>query len=155
MMSIINEIMSFKIPDKMREMNQEEYGKFFRSSGEENYGLYNEEKHTVISVAYKKRPLLLGRSASAEETLKTTEKKLSKQIPAFEITEYKNETVDGESKGSFYFQYTVQGVKQTGEYVLCCFPKYNCSFEYICREDHKDFAEQKFHEFISSVKFTK
>ena len=155
-MNTIHEIMTFSIPYEMREMTQEEYQTFFKTSNnEEYYGLYNENKHTMMAITYKKRPFLLGKDASNDEILKATEKKIKNQIPTLETYESAQKTVDHVSYPSFSFRYTVQGINQFGEYVLCRFSKYDISLNYICREEFADYGKQKFNEFLLSIQFKK
>ena len=153
MNNTIDAILQFSIPDEMRAMTPEEYAKFFRSAGEEKYGFYNEEKHTILTIVYKKRPVLLGRAASAEAVLRATERRVRKQIQTYKNTGYGSRCVDGVRADTFRFAYTVQNIEQTGEYVLCRFPRYNLCFQLICREEHRDFATQKFEALLASVKF--
>ena len=149
----INETIKYAVPEEMREMTEEEHKKFFPFSDEQAYGLYNEEKHTLIAAIYKKRPFLVGTMGSEEDILKATEKKLQKQIPTLETVGQEGKMIDQMPRKSFKFQYTVQGIKQVGEYVLCHFSKYDCAFEYITREEYAEFAKQKFDAFLKSISF--
>lgn len=146
-------ILDFTIPGGMRTMTTEENARFFPRKDEESYGIRNDDEHTIFVINYKRRPILIGRAATEESVLKLTEKNIRKQIPTYVNTGYGKRMVDGKEILTFSFRFTGPTGTQMAEYGLYRASGYFCVFQCMYAEENRDYAEAKYEEFLSTVKF--
>lgn len=107
----INHTLSATYPDGFHEMNSTELKKFFRSDAS-RCGVYDEDRHVIISV-YWVKPVLLGFMTTTRSVLRGAETLLENRLQQYCMRERLSREVMGYPATGIRFTYTVTNTNIT------------------------------------------
>lgn len=144
---VINQTMTLEIPEGFHVMDSRELEQAFRSGDPNRWGIWNKESHVMVTILWKKYPLLLSMLADLKAVCRKNEQ-MARQGYAghdYQCGGFFSLYVADEPAEGYAFSYKMGDVSQSAETVL--FKKNRMIYSIICggrtenqAADHEWFA---------------
>ena len=152
----INNELNLAYPENFKEMKEEELTKYF-GSAENRWGVYDSDKHIILSVSWSK-PSFFRTLTDAESVVIATESRLRRGLLNYQrISTYKMKLDKKKKADGLRFEYRVNDKKlvQVADLVIFKHKKKFYSIYYITRKSNAAEERPAFKEVLDSIKLDK
>ena len=153
---LINNTVQLSCPEGFHEMDSDELRQVYLDDNSNRWGIWDKEKHIIISVFWHRSSgLLMKLAGDAENVAKSTEGKLRHSLKNnnYHCEGFFTLSLNGKNAAGFRYNYTVQDVKQTGDVILMLHGKECYTVYYYARKDGPESDHEIFEQVLDSIRF--
>ena len=116
----VNDLFSIEVPEGFHTMSEEELRKAYRDDNPNRWGMWDQERHVMVTVMWKEYSRLLMMLADVKAICRKNEQIAAKGYGnnGYECGGFFSVNVDGEKAEGYRFSYCVDGVVQSAETIL-------------------------------------
>lgn len=150
----INGAFTLEIPEGFEVMSSEDLRKLYQNENADRWGMWDRERHILITVAWQRVNALLSFLADIKSVAKRNEQLIAK---GYANNDYKMEGFFSSSAGNIHmegyrFSYTLQGIPQKSETLLMKLEKNIYSITCVRRAENAEECADVFPAVIASLK---
>ena len=152
--TINNQAFSIRVPDGFEPMTAEELEKLYRDENPDRWGVWNRERHVMLTVLWKRYPVLVGALADVKAIARRNQQLTEKGYAGHDFRPggFFSMQADGLPLEGYRFSYRIGDVVQNAETVLM--KKQKTIYNITCtgREENADENAETFREIIGSLR---
>ena len=156
--TVLNGQLQVSYPDGFRQMDAEELGRLFPKQVATSWGIWDTDRHIVVTVLWNESNALLSKLVSNKDLAKRLRKHLTKAYAnnGFRAQGIVKTEISGTQACGFDFAYQVEGIDQVGEIMVfrhveghtcCCYTIY-----YYTREERAAQSREVLEEILASMR---
>ena len=152
--ALIHSQLSLSYPDGFREMDQEEMKRLYQDDNPDRWGIWDQERHIILTVLWHDSNVFLSALASAKDVAKSTEKQLKRGMKnhCYQFGGFFQTELSGQEAHGFRYSYHIGDIVQTAE-ALVLKRKNTCyTIYYYTREELDLVSRPVFERILRSIR---
>ena len=152
--AVVNELISVEIPDGFYTMTPEELRQAYQNEKQNRWGMWNKERHVMVTVMWKEYPWLMRLLLSDVKAICRKNEEMAGKGYAghgYECGGFFSVNVDGKKAEGYRFSYLVGDVEQSAETILFWYEKNIFSVTIGGRKENREADRELFDRIIAGI----
>ena len=151
----VNDVFSIEVPEGFHTMSAEELRQAYRDDNPNRWGMWDQERHVMVTVMWKEYSRLLMMLADLKAICRKNEQMAGKGYAdhGYECGGFFSVNVDGEKAEGYRFSYRVGDVEQCAETILFKLERTIYSITLGCRRENRETDRELFDSIIAGIFF--
>ena len=154
--ALIHNELSLSYPDGFHEMDQAELKRLYQDDNPDRWGIWDQERHIIVSVFWHESNAFLASLASAKDVAKSKEKRLKKGMKShgYQFGGFYRAELCGQEAWGFRYSYHVGDVVQTAESLVLKRKNTCYTIYYYAREELSQVSRPVFEHILRSIRLS-
>lgn len=151
---VINEKIALEIPEGFQVMSADDLYKLYQENNFDRWGIWNRDRHIVITVSWQRVPALLSVLADVKSIAKRNQQLAAKGYAGHNYREEGLFSAEAENVHleGYRFSYDLQNFRQKAETLLMKYEKMIYNFTCVSREESAAEGSELFRNLIAGMK---
>lgn len=150
----INETLTIAVPEGFQSMSREELKKLYQDGNPDRRGIWDKDRHVIITVSWKQYPALLSALADLKAVARRNQQLTEKGYSGhdYKFGGFFTVSTDSAKMEGYRFSYRLGSIRQSGETVLMKHRRTIYSITCVGREENADRDSKAFREILDSIR---
>ena len=149
----VNGLMSIEIPEGFHTMSAEELRQAYRDDNPDLWGMWDQERHVMVTVMWKEYPRLLMMMTDLKGICRKNEQMAGRGYAAngYECGGFFSVDVDGEKAEGYRFSYRIDDVELSAETILFKLEKTIFTVTFASRRENRETDRELIDRIIAGI----